>query len=380
MEPTSIRYRNIQGLRAIAALVVVSYHMFQYIPPMRTHWAEPFFAAVGGVGVDIFFVISGFIIYHVVQRSIASVDIAGKGTTVYAFAMRRFIRIYPLYWIVFATSCLVLVWAPPTAPPPHEPLLQLLALIDDLPNFRVYVAWTLTFEVYFYAVVALSLFLLARHAMTGVMIWFAIVAGATVVGFLLPWGKPMDFVFCPIVLEFLLGIVVAMLVDRGFQRFHVALLAGAFVWMAVGTWLLRPATFAPRVAHSGMLEAISRTFTLHIVYWGIPAAILLYGMVVLEVRQRWIMPRVLQYFGNASFSIYLWHAVVFNAVAEVFIRFGWVGVASSTGLTALMVAIGIGVGLLSYRFVEKPLLRLLGQRFLGRGVSSHSLEPVRYAP
>lgn len=92
------------------------------------------------------------------------------------------------------------------------------------------------------------------------------------------------------------------------------------------------------------------------------------------------MPRVLQYVGNASFSIYLWHAVVFNAVAEVFIRFGWVGVASSTGLTALMVAIGIGVGLLSYRFVEKPLLRLLGQRFLGRGVSSHSLEPVRYAP
>lgn len=91
------------------------------------------------------------------------------------------------------------------------------------------------------------------------------------------------------------------------------------------------------------------------------------------------MPRVLQYLGNASFSIYLWHAVVFYAVAEVFARLGWIGVASATWLTALMVAIGLGVSLLSYHFLEKPLLKVLGRRFLGRGVSSHSLEADGYA-
>ena len=372
-------YRNIQGMRAIAALIVISAHIFQNITPMRTHWAKTFFSVVGGTGVDIFFVISGFIIYHVMQRSIASMDTVGKGRAVYVFAMKRFIRIYPLYWIVFGTSCLVMMWAPTTDTLPRESLFQLLALIDNLPNFYVSVAWTLTFEVYFYAVVALSLLLFARRAMVGVSIWFAIVGAATLVGLWFPWSKPLDFVFAPLVLEFSLGIAVAMLVDRGFQRFHGALLAGAFIWMAIGSLLLMPSLFALNVDHWGRLVAINRSFALHVVGRGIPAAIFIYGMVVLEIRQRWTMPRALQYIGNASLSIYLWHVVVFNAVAGIFIRFGWVDIVSWTGLNALMVAIGLGIGLLSYPFLEKPLLRHLGQRLLGRSVSSHSLEPNGYA-
>lgn len=372
-------YRNIQGMRAIAALIVIMAHIFPNIMPMHTHWVKTFFSVVGGTGVDIFFVISGFIIYHVMQRSIASMDTVGKGRALYAFAMKRFIRIYPLYWIVFGTSCLIMAWAPPAELPPQEPLLQLLALIDNLPNYYVSVAWTLTFEVYFYAVVALGLLLFARRAMVGVTIWFAIVGGATLLGLWFPWSKPLDFVFAPLVLEFLLGIVVAMLIDRGFQRFHGALLAGAFIWIAIGSLFLMPSIFALNVDHWGRLVAINRSFALHVVCRGIPAAIFIYGIVVLEIRQRWIMPRVLQYIGNASFSIYLWHVVVFNAVAEVFVRLGWVGVVSPIGLTALMIAIGLSIGLLSYQCLEEPLLRHLGQRFLGRGVSSHSLEPSGYA-
>jgi exopolysaccharide production protein ExoZ len=359
-------YRNIQGMRAIAALMVVSYHSFGEIPPMRTHWARPFFTLVGPVGVDIFFVISGFIIYRVMQRSITSMAIVGRGRAVYAFAMKRFIRIYPLYWIVFGTSCLVMAWAPP-ASPPHEPLFQLLTLIGNVPNVRVYVAWTLTFEVYFYAVVALSMLLFARKAMVGVAAWFAIVGSATLLGLWLAWAKPLDFVFGPIVLEFLLGIAVAMLVDRGYHRFHGALLAGAFVWMAIGTLFMRPSIFAFRVVQWGMPVAISRTFALHVVCWGIPAAIFIYGIVVLEIRQRWIMPRVLQYLGDASFSIYLWHLLAFQVVAEIFTRLGWVGVVSPSALTAAMVAAALGVALLSYHYLEKPLLRVFGRQFLGRG-------------
>src|ERR1700754_4561371 len=264
-------YRNIQGMRAIAALVVVADHMFDNIEPMRTHWARPF-VFIGGAGVDVFFVISGFIIYHVMQRSIASMNTVGKVPAVYAFAMKRFNRIYPLYWIVFGASCLVMAWASPAAPP-ARPLFPLLALIDNLPNARVFVAWTLTFEVYFYAVVALSLLLFARRAMVGVSIWFAIVGAATLVGLWFPWSKPLDFVFAPLVLEFSLGIAVAMLVDRGIQRFHGALLVGAFIWMAIGSLLLMPSLFALNVDHLGRLVALNRSFALHVAGRGIPAAI-----------------------------------------------------------------------------------------------------------
>jgi exopolysaccharide production protein ExoZ len=359
-----MRYRNIQGLRAIAALMVVSVHIFQGNAPMHAHWAKPY-SFIGGLGVDIFFVISGFIIYNVTRRTIASMDAVGRWRAVYEFAVKRFMRIYPLYWIVFAASCLVMAWAPPSAPP-HEPLLLLLSLIDNVPNFRVYVAWTLTYEVYFYAVASLSLLLFARKAMAGLTIWFAILGAATLLGLWLPWGKPLDFVFAPIVLEFLLGIAVAVLIDRDFHRFHGALLAGALIWISIGTLFLRPSEFDLHAAQWGMPAAIYRTFALHIVCRGIPAAIFIYGIVVLEIRQRWIMPPALQYLGNASFSIYLWHAVVFYAVAEMFIRLGWMGVVSSTGLTAVMVAIGLGVGLLSYHFFEKPSLRLLGKTLVAR--------------
>jgi exopolysaccharide production protein ExoZ len=362
-----MRYRNIQGLRAIAALMVVSAHI-----PMPTQSAKQFFSLVGGLGVDIFFVISGFIIYHAMRRSLASMDIVGRGWAAYAFAMKRFIRIYPLYWIVFGTSSLIMAWAPPTEAP-RESLFQLLVLIDNLPNYRVSVAWTLTFEVYFYAVTALSLLLFARRAMAGMAIWFAIVGGAVLLGLWFPWGRPLDFVFAPILLDFLLGIAVAMLVDQGFRRFHVALLAFPLIWMSIGAPLLMPSTFALNVARWGRLAAISRAFAIHVVCWGMPAAILIYGILVLEIHQRWIMPRVLQYLGNASFSIYLWHVVVFNAAAAVFMRLGWVGVVSSTGLTTLMVAIGLGFSLLSYHFLEKPSLRILTRLIVSRRMSGAPL-------
>ena len=56
--PRGMNYRNIQGMRGIAALMVVSGHMFTNIAPMRTHWARPYFF-IGGVSVAFLFVITG---------------------------------------------------------------------------------------------------------------------------------------------------------------------------------------------------------------------------------------------------------------------------------------------------------------------------------
>jgi exopolysaccharide production protein ExoZ len=348
-------YRNIQGLRAIAALLVVSCHMFWSIPPMRQHWAKPFFTAVGPMGVDIFFVISGFIIYHAMRRSIVAMTAVSRGRAVYRFAMKRFLRIYPLYWIVFAAACAVMAWAPPTAVAPVKPLWQLLTLIDSLPNFRVNVAWTLTFEVYFYAIAAVSLWLLAHRAMVGLGVWFVAIALATLHGLSAPLTDPFAYLFAPILLEFAMGIVVAILVERGIRTFHPSMLLVAITWLAAGAWLLVP--------NPG-------SFAWHLVCWGMPAALLVYSLVAMELRGRWIMPRVLQYAGDASYSIYLWHLIVFGAVAGLYERLGWLGVVKPTILTALMVAIGLGAGLLSYHCLEKPLLRRLGHRPEAAGTAS----------
>jgi peptidoglycan/LPS O-acetylase OafA/YrhL len=353
-------YRNIQGMRAIAALMVLSSHLFWSLVPMRSHWAKPYFSAVGPSGVDMFFVISGFIIYHVMQRSIGTIEASGRGRAVLAFAMKRFIRIYPLYWVAFIAGCGVLAWAPPTALPRQKSLFELLTLVDGIPNYVVNVAWSLAYEVYFYAVAAVSLLILGRRAAWGLAAWFGLVAVAVAVGVGLgsPWREPFDYLFAPILLEFSFGVAVAMLVERGVRRLHGAMLPGAVAWMAAASYLLWENPAFP---------------SLRVLGWGVPAAVLIYAMVVLEVRRQWIMPRTLQYLGDASFSLYLWHMIVYDALAGIFVRLGWVGTVPATALAGFMAVIGVGVGLLSYHWLEKPLLRHLGQRFLGHGVASHSL-------
>jgi exopolysaccharide production protein ExoZ len=336
-------YRNIQGLRAVAALMVVSCHMFWNLGATRSYWIKPFFAAIGPAGVDIFFVISGFIIYNVLQRSIADLEQVGRGRAVCVFAMKRFVRIYPLYWIAFAVAFLVMLWAPPLPRGVEKPLIELLTLVNGAPNYIVGVAWTLTYEVYFYTVVALSLLLLGRRAVLGLTAWFVLLVVAAVAG-AGHASSPWNYLLAPILLEFSFGVLIGVLVQRGIRRFHWASWIVASLWMLVGTWF---------VAHD------PTSYPLRVVGWAAPAAMFVYGFVALELRGRWIMPRALQYLGDASFSIYLWHLIVFELAAAVFARLGWIGVVDPILLMAGMVAAGLAAALLSYHGIEKPLLSYL---------------------
>ena len=359
METARTNYRNIQGLRAIAALMVLTSHLFWDMPPMRTHWAKPWFVAVGPSGVDIFFVISGFIIYHVTRRSAARAAVVGRGRALYEFMMKRVIRIYPLYWIVFGAASVMMIWLPPVSSFVKKPQVELLFLIDGLPNFRVQAAWTLTFEIYFYAVTALSLAVFPTRVHVGWLIWFAVVGVATFLATVFGLRIPLDYVFAPIVLEFLLGIGVGVLIERGECRFRCAAIGVGMAWLLLGSLPLQA---------DGGRAALS--YLLRLGCWGLPAALVVYGTVAFESGgMRRVMPAALQYLGNASFSIYLWHAVIFIGVAAAFDHLGWVGVVNRSLLAVAMGLVGLGVGLLSYHLLETPLLRMLGRRFLGHGVA-----------
>jgi len=359
MELGRTNYRNIQGLRAVAALMVLTSHLFWDILPMRTHWAKPWFTAVGPSGVDIFFVISGFIIYHVTRRSAGQAALVGRRAAFYEFAMKRFIRIYPLYWIVFGAATVMMIWLPLAGTFVKKPQLELLLLVNSIPNYRVQAAWTLTFEVYFYAVTALSMLLFPKQIYAGLFGWFATVGIVAVLATVCGLNIPLNYVFAPILLEFLLGIGVGILIERGESRFRLLALCLGVTWLLLA---------------SAPLQANPLSYLLRLVCWGFPAALIVYGTAAFELGKSRVMPAWLQYLGNASFSIYLWHAVIFIGVAAVFDRLGWIGVVDPSFLALVMGFIGLGVGLLSYHFLEKPLLRGLGKRFLGRPVASHSLE------
>lgn len=356
-------YKNIQGMRAVAALMVFVTHVFYPIAAMRTHWAAPYFDAIGPAGVDIFFVISGFIIYIVAKRSGEMAAEQGRIKAAKDFAIRRIIRIYPIYWIIFLLAGILMPYVDlMPAWIEHRSMFELLTLTAQ-PNDHVMAAWTLTFEVYYYAAATLVLLLFPRHIFHGLMLWFAIIFGVNSVAFLL--GKPWMFniFFASILFEFMFGMIIAWMIQHKISGFGLGSLLLGVAGFLIGSEVYR--------VHGGWGPLPS--------WWrmgcfGIPGAFIIYGMVSLEVRERWIFPSVWQKLGDASYSLYLWHQMVFAVLVAVCVKLGIIDAVPRTILAMIFLSVGLAVGLASFRYVEMPLLRILGKILIGKRVPNASIE------
>jgi exopolysaccharide production protein ExoZ len=332
-------FRTIQYLRALAALLVVFQHALQQIPAFAKIWPT----TIGEGGVDLFFVISGFVMFYSAGRAPMT-----RGE----FVRKRIERIVPLYWIMtFATAALLIV-APSL---PRDSRFTLASLVQSLlfaphPNPgdpgsispMLKLGWTLNYEMFFYALfaigiglaplrraiaigcvfAALSLWALAPHAPVAVTFW-----GDTVV------------------YEFLLG----------------ALLACAVLGKAVARI---PAPAAVAVALAGVAEFIGLADAAgpRLLSQGLPAALIVAGVVILEANGRWrVESRALQALGDGSYSLYLGHlypVIAFRVLWER-ARLPAEGALWAVFFIGLCMAAGTGAGLGLHRFVERPITRRL---------------------
>lgn len=332
--------QNIQILRGIAALLVVVGHLqplFERIDPGLS------FVSLGRAGVDLFFVISGFVMVYTTDRADPSPAL---------FAYRRITRIVPLYWLLTLTVFVLALEAPSllgASRPDPVWFAKSLAFIpfdkgDRTMNPLLPVGWSLNYEMAFYAVFALSM--LAgrtwRYWITG-----ALIVAATLPGFLrMPISDPVvDWYTRPIIAEFVAGMALGALFPRlsgicGAPRAAVA---------AAGLCAL----FAVLLA-SG-LTAIE---PLRVVIAGAAAAGILVLAITLE-RGGWAASwRPALLVGNASYSIYLTHLFVTQVVITAAVRLGVVGATAAAGSVAAL-AITILAGVVAYRLFELPVTRAL---------------------
>lgn len=305
------KLRSVQTLRAIAALLVLFYHL-----------SDGGFIA-GGSGVDIFFLISGFIMGTV-----------GTRETPRVFLTRRLIRIAPLYWLMTLAMCLA-------------SLIGLLANFSfDL--YRLTLSflfvpyadadghiwplfvpgWTLNLEMLFYAVFAVALLTPRPLAVASLLLCILVALG------LHDWqAAPMIQWTTPMLLEFVLGLGVA--------RFR---------------HILRPGAALPLFVLSILLLAASAFVTVdptpyRVVIWGLPACALLASCLSLEEAgrwpRRWLAP--LERLGDASYSLYLTHGIVLAAI----FKFLPMGILT----TLVAVSLALVVAQLSYMLLERPINR-----------------------
>ncbi len=282
-------FEGLQVLRFVAALMVLVTHSTFYtstrLDPGVSTWDA------GTAGVDVFFVISGF----VMMITSGSFVHHPKGWRY--FAMRRLVRIVPMYWIATTAKIVTVLILPGvalrSALGPQHVLFSYLFLPTVNEAGRVEpvlgVGWTLTFEMFFYAVFAVSL-LLRLHplafvgsVMVALSIWGLFEAESTS-----PWAIYLS----PLTLYFLVGMVIAFLVKKGWQG-----------WL----WVLAVSSFclAIALAFGGLLDwSALAPFRFSTVVGAVAVTVLA------EPWLRRVLPKKLQFFGDASYSIYLFHPLL----------------------------------------------------------------------
>lgn len=316
----------LQALRAVAALAVVVFHC---------HWTP-----IASFGVELFFVISGFVICHAAAQDPRQ------------FLAKRVARVVPLYWLATLGVFALAVVAPALVSATHATGLNLLRSLAFWPYLRadgadmplLFLGWTLNYEAFFYAVFALCLAI--SHRLAPLIALAGLVLAVTLHPWLAPLGDPLDFWTRPMLLNFACGIGVWL------------------VWHKAGATLQRtpplPAGLIGAAAFGVLLVGAQHGLPGWVPWSGLLSAALLLALLALGNRLRW--PAWLLLIGDASYSLYLLHPYVLEVVNRKVHAFGPAPLGILATVAAVLAAVGVAFAV--FRLVERPSNRAL-RRLIG---------------
>jgi peptidoglycan/LPS O-acetylase OafA/YrhL len=334
---------SLQALRGIAALLVVLLHTAVTLGKYGAN-GDSFFGdfSIGHAGIDLFFVISGFIMM------VTAAPRAGSSQEAFVFLKRRAWRIYPTYWLYFSLVYLVFLLRPEwvnASAATQADLLSSFFLIPAEGMPLVMVAWTLEFEIFFYVLFAGTMLLPRSYVLPALL---GILGALVSAGALMDADSEMAKVFLsPLLLEFGLGSVIGAL--------HAGPIRSGGKWVAVvgALMLLSVAVGFDWTEVMGLADSdFARPLT-----YGLASALLVYGFTSWEKQGAFRCPPILLKIGDASYTLYLSHILVLSAVGRswALMNLGpW-----SDGLFALVLLIStVAYALVAYRYLEKPMMRI----------------------
>lgn len=349
------RLDSIQVLRGVAAMLVVLFHFRHYlndIYPLKDLGDRLFL--FGEAGVDIFFVISGFIIVYSSRNR--------EKNTFSEFAIKRFFRLYPLYFVVLTIYLLSY----------HDEAFNYINIIKSYllipidyngraPWFglsTIYSAWTLTYESYFYFVFALSI--LFSHKYRVAICTIAIIAVMYIVqkntygdfSLVAVTGKKefsgliynFIFVSSPLILDFVMGMVVAYIYVF-YEKYIKANEVITFISLIVLTL-----SVVFMVSHA--------TASIGPLFWGWCSVGIVISILIISKNLSIKYPRFLIYLGEMSYSIYINHVVV-KKVSLSYI--GPLGLFKSGDGALILFCLVVSTLCMSYgtyNLIEKPSIKL----------------------
>ena len=341
----------IQALRGIAALMVVFFHL-------APHWAlEPLLKTTeiltrwGFSGVDIFFVLSGYVVYQSADKKTFALPL---------FMGRRAMRIYLGYWPVFLLLFFMPFLGQPL-PDAQKIITSALLLNPLLWDNWLPTAWSLTYELYFYVWIAIicsvrwlprgsTIAIFCAILLTWNIGWYAFDPVRVQAGL-----QPLRFPLTGMGLEFLIGAAWAHSRKRYpiLQMYPWLLIVLSLVLIVVGFSIGTTSHFFDRVE---ILRAGS---------YGLAG----FGFLIMAISMadlHWSAPRSLIAVGDASYSLYLLHPILLTIFGVL--RFRTLA-PDSAWLLPFLLAMPVAmvlVSLLWFRWIEKPVFEAIANRANGR--------------
>ncbi|MFL9982287.1 acyltransferase family protein [Paraburkholderia sediminicola] len=348
---------SIQFLRAIAALLVLIWHV-------RTKSAQ-----VGGnllswydfgfVGVDVFFVISGFIMCFIYARSRTGIK------SLSTFWVRRIFRIFPLYWVLTCIALCIFMLDPSNVNSSGGAtnIWKSFLLIPGKDKFLIENGWTLSYEMYFYALFSLA-FLSPKKLRSAISI-MTLISSIVSLNFLHLPGR--EFFSNQILLEFAGGIVIYL----GCRRLSDRPCGGVGAFCAI----VGMAALVFQHETSSVLPGEQ------VLTAGFPAMLFVFGIVLNEDALKRYPLRLMKKLGDSSYSMYLSHPFTVAAAGHMFRKLGLAShgsiVEASYWLAVISVTLVVGIGV--HQFIETPLValsRIFSALKIGRQPSGDSAAPT----
>ncbi len=364
---------HLQTLRAVAATLVIADHASSNLIKWGAlpAWFQDARFELGGLGVSTFFVISGFIMIH------TSFDDFGRSDRAILFALRRLIRIVPIYWL--ATLIGAALSMHHTPPATLSDLVRSLLFIPYESGIggpmRPIMAqgWTLNYEMFFYALFTLALLAPRKVGLPALLAAFVLIVGGG--AFVKPLSDASEansvvtFLTAPLILLFAIGIAIGIAERSGFKlpRFRAPIL-----WACVLFGLTMAVTIVWRLPNS-------KPFPYQAVFW-VPGTVAVLLAIYAKPASNGPIDRLFAKLGDASYCTYLFHTFTIAAVAGVFARFRISPTVAILFIISSLVA-GNMAGLFIHIVIERRLttgpLMWLRQAF---SVRSTQAEPVASTP
>ena len=339
------RLYSLQGLRGIAVLGVVLFHMMSVESKysggdiLLPAWLDFF-----QLGVDLFFVISGFVMVIVSRGRFQ------KSLETQRFLFNRLSRIYPTYWLYFFITLGVYLWQPGLVNSSHGGSNLWLSFLL-LPNDKVLlvmVAWSLLFELWFYLMFTLFLFFKERRLPLILLLWAVALVVFNLLQSWQDYSPALKIMLHPYALEFIAGSALALFFYGPYSTRVPTLL----VWGALAAALL----VGVPLIHGYQLfftEGLPRMLAV-----GLTFGTLVLSLALLERRQLIRIPGFLTATGDMSYTIYLSHLLVLGVVGRAWQVIGsWpASYVDNLVFSGLMITAVVCYGWVGYQFYEKPIL------------------------